>query len=278
LTGLDFRSYKTVVVDNSPETDGAASVAAKYGAEYRAAPMPGLSRARNVGVRHQESDIIAFVDDNKVVHPRWLSALVEEFENKRSVVVTGPVLPIELAEMPDSVLSANISRWPWGSEPFTVDRNSSDWFERANFGGVGDGNFALRSSVLASWPGFDERLGRSAAIDVGEEHYAFFQIIEQGNAVTYTPNAIVFRPNLLRSHSQSLTNLAHHFAYAGFLMLEHPRYVLGTCKFLAQGLIGTQRNWKNWDNERPSRRVSPRELFRALRKSTSLLRRTYWGR
>jgi hypothetical protein len=52
-----------------------------------------------------------------------------------------------------------------------VDRQTPAWFERANFGGIGDGgNMAFRRYAFAVWPGFDVRLGRGALLHGGEEH------------------------------------------------------------------------------------------------------------
>ena len=67
-----------------------------------------------------------------------------------------------------------------------VDRAAPEWFERANFGGIGDGNMALRRAVFASWPGFEEGIGRGMPVCGGEEHYAFFALIERGHRVART--------------------------------------------------------------------------------------------
>ena len=68
-----------------------------------------------------------------------------------------------------------------GHPESVFDRETPFWFERANFGGIGDGgNMAFRRCVFDIWPGFDERLGRGAVIDGGEEHYAFFSLLDRG--------------------------------------------------------------------------------------------------
>ena len=41
---------------------------------------PGLSGARNTGVRAASGDVVAFLDDDAVAAPDWLHALLAEFE------------------------------------------------------------------------------------------------------------------------------------------------------------------------------------------------------
>src|SRR5205085_5909260 len=113
-------------------------------------------------------------DDDMVPHGRWLTLLVAEFSDTAVMVATGPILPLELADGSDVDLQLAVELAPWGPHRFQIDQSSHQWFERANFGGVGDGNFALRRSAVDRTRGFDERLGRNATIDISEEHYAFF--------------------------------------------------------------------------------------------------------
>jgi glycosyltransferase involved in cell wall biosynthesis len=59
----------------------------------------GLSEARNVGIAAASSDVVAFVDDDSMVDPRWLSSLMEAFAVNDDVLgVGGPVLPVWEAE------------------------------------------------------------------------------------------------------------------------------------------------------------------------------------
>jgi glycosyltransferase involved in cell wall biosynthesis len=56
---------------------------------------PGLSQARNLGVRHANGHIIAFVDDDVVLATNWAEELVATFNLDNDVVgVTGHALPL----------------------------------------------------------------------------------------------------------------------------------------------------------------------------------------
>jgi glycosyltransferase involved in cell wall biosynthesis len=179
-----------LVVDNAPGDARTLQVASRWGVRYVVEPVPGLSRARNC-----RSEIIAFLDDDCLPEPGWLVALVAEFDDPNIAIVTGRVLPVSVSTDSERIVAAVGGQGPAFRERRALDSQSPHWFGVANFGGAGDGNnMAFRRSVFDDWPGFDERLGRGAPIDGNEEHYAFFQLIDRGYALVYTPNAVVRHP------------------------------------------------------------------------------------
>lgn len=56
-------------------------------------PHPGLSRARNTGVRHSRAALLAFTDDDCVLDSLYLSNCVKLFENERWAYAGGTILP-----------------------------------------------------------------------------------------------------------------------------------------------------------------------------------------
>jgi glycosyltransferase involved in cell wall biosynthesis len=55
---------------------------------------PGISAARNTGVCEARSDIIAFTDDDAVLHPRWAEESVKAYASDSGIIgLTGPILP-----------------------------------------------------------------------------------------------------------------------------------------------------------------------------------------
>lgn len=55
---------------------------------------PGLSAARNLGVKEARGDIIAFIDDDALPSPNWAEETVKTYEDKSVIGVTGPILPL----------------------------------------------------------------------------------------------------------------------------------------------------------------------------------------
>jgi len=57
--------------------------------------LPGLSPARNLGTKHSNGEIIAFIDDDAVAFPEWIKAIVGTFQEHNDVIgVTGPAYPL----------------------------------------------------------------------------------------------------------------------------------------------------------------------------------------
>lgn len=60
---------------------------------------PGLSFARNIGVRHAHGEIVAFMDDDAVAAKDWIQRIVQVFLSKPGVVgVTGQAIPLWMDE------------------------------------------------------------------------------------------------------------------------------------------------------------------------------------
>ncbi len=260
LAHTRYPHYEVLVVDNAPSDARTCDIARRRGVSYLLEPVPGLSRARNRGSLTAKTDLIAYIVDDAVADPDWLSALAREFDDPRVMVVTGRVLalPTRTASEP---LATGIAEPDFGGpERLSVDAGTPHWFERANFGGLGVGrNMAFRRQVFERWPGFDERLGRGAVLDGCEEHKAFFEMIDLGYRVVYTPAAIVSHPppasftELRRNH---LGHLTASTAYWILLLAEQPRYRKATLSYLRQALTGTRRSWRS-PHATPRSRIAP---------------------
>ena len=263
-----------VVADNAPGNGAARVVAMAAGARYVAVPHRGVSRARNAGARESRSRLIAFIDDDMTAHPRWLEGVRAGFADASVIAVTGPVLRAALAGAGADELEHSLRREPWGPVAFRIGRDCADWFERAHFGGLGDGNMAFRAEAFASWGGFEERIGRGAAISGGEEHYAFFELLERGHRIAYSPSAVVFHPEKPQTHDELLRAIAETAAYCCFVVANHPRYAPRVLRFLLQGLLGRRRAWRL---DRPSclgHRVSKARALAAFLRGAAAYRRS----
>jgi mycofactocin system glycosyltransferase len=98
LAALDGR-YPVVVVDDGSRSPAAvAAVAAAHGATLVArAPGGGPAAARNTGLDHVTTDLVAFVDSDCVPGPGWIDALAGHFADPmvasvapRITAVAGP--------------------------------------------------------------------------------------------------------------------------------------------------------------------------------------------
>lgn len=55
---------------------------------------PGLSAARNLGIKEAKGDIVAFVDDDVILFPDWAEEMVKTYEDDSVIGVTGSAFPL----------------------------------------------------------------------------------------------------------------------------------------------------------------------------------------
>lgn len=94
--GPHGRPDQLIVADNDPggsakETVEQLAREAPFPIIYVHAPKPGVATARNAALSATDVDLIAFLDDDEVAGPDWLSALVETQHALTADVVFGPI-------------------------------------------------------------------------------------------------------------------------------------------------------------------------------------------
>jgi hypothetical protein len=142
-----------------------------------------------------------------------------------------------------------------------VDLETARWFELVNFGGLGCGAMlAMRRSVFEAWPGFDERLGRGAPLDAGEELLAYFSLVAGGHRVVYSPAAAARHPapaSIAELRRRVLKDAATGSAYLTLLLVEHPGFRRLVITYATEALRGKRRTWRSQPTA-PRDSVTPR--------------------
>jgi O-antigen biosynthesis protein len=227
---LSTAPTQVLVVDNSEGNSDTRKVAQDYGARYIIEPVRGLCRARNRALAECQTEVVAFLDDDVAPAPDWLALLLAPFANDRIGASAGRVITPDILD----------------TEDFRQQRALSDqdphWFEIATFGGLGLGaNMALRKRACAPDKFFDERLGRGAPFEIGDESYAFAWLLSRGHQVVYIPSAVVHHPPLTRT---ALDREARNsFTYWLLLFSEFPGQRLNLVRFLFWRLRGKRLDW-----------------------------------
>ncbi|WP_109484525.1 glycosyltransferase [Occallatibacter savannae] len=235
---------EVLVIDNCEGNSDTRKVARDYCARYIVEPLCGLCRARNRALAESDTDIVVFLDDDVTPCSDWLKLLVEPFDDERIGATGGQVVT------PDSFPADHYRRQ---STRIISDRDPH-WFEMAAFGGIGFGaNMALRKSACPPGKFFDERLGRGAPFEIGDESYAFAAMLSRGRSVAYIPSAIVHHPPLTRFELKR--EARNSFAYWLLLFSEFPRQRLALLRFLGGRLMGKELAWPR-DSREPGEIVS----------------------
>ncbi len=268
VSRLNYSQFDIVVVDSAPHNSGAFEIARRWGVTYVMEPRIGLSRARNVGLRASSGEIVAFLDDDAVPDPNWLQNLAAEFNDSRVAAVAGRIQELRASTKPRSDVAEFFLLDCLGDQRQTIDQDDPQWFEKTNFGGVGQGsNMAFRRSALCSWAGFDNRLGRGALITGSEEHHAFFTLVGQGYRVVYAPDPVVYHPcpgdmRSLRQHFEQ--QLTASTGYMTLLFVEEPHHRKRLMRYVWEALRGMPRTWRTTPSNIPAGIVSRCRRYYAL--------------
>jgi GT2 family glycosyltransferase len=194
LQNLSQQPHEIIVVDNAPVDDATMQVAKIAGVKYVKEPRPGLSIARNTGIRYSTGEIIAFTDDDVVVHPDWIIRLQQAFDDPKVMSVTGLVLPGELETEAQVMFEKHLGYFNFGYQPKTYD---SEFYQFTKIFGapvwrIGAGaNMAILRQAVSLVGEFDERLGAGAA-GCSEDSEFWYRLLAVGWKCRYYPASVVY--------------------------------------------------------------------------------------
>lgn len=175
-----------LVIDHNPE------LLARARADFPAARVvanedaQGLSGARNTGVRHSTSELLAFLDDDAVGHVDWLDTLLRPFDDPAVIGTGGSALPA------------------WDGPPPRWLAPEFFWVVGASYVGLPaqpapvrnpiGANMAFRRDAFARAGAFTEGMGRVGRTPLGCEETEFSIRLRQampGAIILYLPAARV---------------------------------------------------------------------------------------
>jgi SAM-dependent methyltransferase/GT2 family glycosyltransferase len=177
-------------------------------------------------VREATGELLAFVDDDVEVDPRWLTSLRSAFADPDVMAVTGLVLPAELETEAQVAFENVFGGFGQGFEPVRYDRD----FLRASVGRgmpvwkIGAGaNMAIRRVAIDLVGEFDERLGAGAA-GCSEDSEFWYRLIAEGWACRYEPDSVVFHYH--RRDTAALTGQIHDYmrGHTAALFVQFARF------------------------------------------------------
>ena len=197
---MDHPGFDVVVVDNVPSDSSTETMVRSRFTDrpltYVREDRPGISAARNAGIRRAMGKVIAFTDDDVEVDRDWLTQLVAGFGSGDNVgVVTGLTLPAAL-DLPVHGWFEEYGGFDKGFEPRLVDLGSHRPQDDPLFpyapGRLGSGNnMAFRADVLRTIGGFDPCLGVGSPTHSGEDLAAFIRTLWAGWQLAYRPAALI---------------------------------------------------------------------------------------
>ena len=152
LRQLFFRNFEIVVVCDRAS---ASVVDPEPGIRTVVFEEENISKARNIGAAHSAGDILAFIDDDAVAEPTWLSHLIPPFDDDRVGASGGFVIGRNGFSVQWAALSVDTAGW---THPIRLDGSSVEkmlWDGGQRAIRTQGTNMAVRRSVLAELGGFD---------------------------------------------------------------------------------------------------------------------------
>lgn len=214
-----------LVVDNAPSSDATCQLVAQMpGIRYVLEPRPGLSVARNTGIRHSTGDIIVFTDDDVTVHLDWVTRLQQSFHDFRVMAVTGLVLTAELDTEAQLIFETSGSGFNKGYRTLTFDNRFLEQYWGVPVWDIGAGaNMAFRRKAFELVGNFDERLGAGAA-GCSEDSELWYRLLAEGWLCRYEPTAVVYHYH--RSDLDLLKQQAYQYmrGHVVALLIQFAKY------------------------------------------------------
>ena len=260
ILNMNSQPSEIIIIDNAPSDESTADLVRGFEkVKYFKEPRTGLSFARNLGIKKCSNAILAFTDDDVVVHKDWAYRIWKTFDSNQNLFgVTGLVLPKEL-DTPAQLIFEKSRTFNRGY--VDLEFGAVYWKKTLSKGPpvwkIGAGaNMAFKKEIFESVGDFDVKLGAGAS-GCSEDSEMWFRILNKGYELAYCPRAIVFHKH--RKTMAELKSLAFQYmkghivaalvqqqqnpkaGYRKYIYITLPRYYLS--KIL--------RKWKNINQTLP---------------------------
>lgn len=190
-----------IVVDNAPSNGDTKLLVGDYASRtgrvrYVREDAPGSASARNAGLRHVQTEVVAMTDDDVLVDRHWLTEIARAFAgHPEAAAVSGLVVPMQL-DTPAQGWFEQYGGFGRGFERRVFDlqqhRPPGEPLYPWNAGLFGTGNnFAFRTGPLRAIGAFDPALGNGTPALGGVDSEVLLRTILTGHQIVYEPSALV---------------------------------------------------------------------------------------
>jgi glycosyltransferase involved in cell wall biosynthesis len=231
---LDHDLFEVVVVDDGSR-DRTREVVERFQSgpitlRYVTQPQQGLSVARNLGAKLAKGSVIAYLDDDAIAAPDWLTEICKAFSESRPrpSCVGGKVLPIWGAPLPGWFPRQYLSS-------LTILDKGETMRELTEDEALVGANIAFDREALYAVGGFDPRFTL-----YGDEIMVLQRMHDREMSIVYAPRVIVEHHVPPRRLTVSyLTKRKYLGARGEFLVLLHgKRDAKGRAMFVVKQLMG----------------------------------------
>ncbi len=214
LTRLEVPSelrWELIVIDNG-STDATARLLEAYAGRLPLRSVlesrPGISAARNAGLRAARGRVVAMTDDDCIVDRHWLAALWAEFE--RDATLAGLGGRVELYDPRDQPITIRTTRErvPFDS-PYQL------------FTLIAGCNMAFTRRAMAELGEFDPMLGAGSHACSGEDVDYLYRALARGLKVVYVPDVLVYHNHGRRTDAEVQRLVRNYAIGRGAVYCKH---------------------------------------------------------
>jgi len=196
-------AWEIVVVDNR-STDSTRSVIEEFrissdlNVRYAYEPKRGLSHARNRGLREAKGMIIAFTDDDIIVHNLWISEILSVSRSSEdAAMIFGQTKPYSPGTPLLSIKESDTGKcYTFPSSPWAVGHGN---------------NMLIRSSLIGSVGTFDPWLGAGTRIGAAEDTDYVYRVLRSNRKILYSPSMVVYHDHD-RTNGQDVRRIERNYA------------------------------------------------------------------
>ncbi len=192
LLAQDLDNFEILVIDNASTDTTKAVVEARLAdprLRYVYESTLGLSTARNRGAQESQATILAYLDDDAIATPTWLSTLMQAYEQDDKLAIAGGKVTL--------IWTDGITPPAWLSDGLAGNLGAYDLGETLTYiqqpGLTPRGlNYSVRRDFLDRVGGFDPKLGRVGTNLLSNEELQMTELaLQQDWHVAYLPTALV---------------------------------------------------------------------------------------
>lgn len=184
--------WEVLVVDNN-SSDQTREVVDNFSSKYpnrfryMFEAKQGKSHALNAGIRAARGDLLAFMDDDVTVDPKWLTNLAAPLNEGTWAGAGGRILPEQTSVLPNWLTLEG--RYVLGPLVIFDLGPKRAQLTEAPFGT----NMAYQKKLFEKYGGFRTDLGPQPDSEIrGEDSEFGFRLLAEGERLCYEPSAVVY--------------------------------------------------------------------------------------
>lgn len=217
-----YPDIELVIVDG-PSTDGTSGVLQGlqergYTHKFARCPSRNLSESRNIGIANASGDVVLFIDDDGVAHPRWIERVMAAYADPKVGAAGG--FTIDHTGVSYQCKYTVCNRLGEARYFDTLDPASLlNGMGRNFYPSLLGTNSSFRRNLLEEIGGFDEVFAYML-----DETDVCLRLFERGHRIVTVPDALVFHkyaPSHTRSAERIPTSLLAPARSKVYFMLKH---------------------------------------------------------